>query len=589
MDESWIGGLALHRSEHWDGGLWISRYQLPPAHFWAQALLFRFMGVSLESLWLLPAILSVAGLALGYWAARKNFPAPFAGICLLASVADYWLLWGGRLSVGTADGVFPWECLVLGTLGLTLGKWKKGKSGIWPLLLGAATGLGPYVAIVCAFLALVVGATVLRAGWGEGKNRWKLWGPFAVGLLTLAPLLYAGFRQGWGNYPSSLWFAHGSPLYANHWEAPLSHLTALFWGAKDWTFWGGLLNPVASSLCFLGVLVAWKGRRSGLPQWFLWALAVFGLPGLLTNNFEPFREVLLLPLLIVLQVLGLSWLLSEVPQTRVRLAGATLLLSVGALLNLYHLWGPYREAWGVPGPLSSRFKPVESWRAYHLLRDMAEREGRGFIFTDFSLEPDPALRIACQPLNAIDTPPVLSHPVRWCALLANAPWVPGLIPMLPESQWYWLSENLRTEQGGLELGFVKLDGERPRFLAGWIKAQDDLREAGWILLEAKRTDPAGEAVSYLERHSPDFQGDPFLESVYWNKVQDLRAKRGDLPGALEALRRGIQEGFPNAFSYQKMGAILEWEGKTAEAQEAFRKARGMVSAAIHREAASNGK
>jgi 4-amino-4-deoxy-L-arabinose transferase-like glycosyltransferase len=70
--------LAYKLFKKWDWNLFLSGYQIPPAHFWGQALFFHVAEPSLSHLWLFPTFLSMGVLGLGYWAARQYFSKTFS-------------------------------------------------------------------------------------------------------------------------------------------------------------------------------------------------------------------------------------------------------------------------------------------------------------------------------------------------------------------------------------------------------------------------------------------------------------------------------------------------------------------------------
>jgi hypothetical protein len=285
--------------------------------------------------------------------------------------------------------------------------------------------------------------------------------------LVVVPLVVTALTQTYGHYVSSLWFWKDSGYYENHWMAPLSHITGIFWGARDWTLWGGFLDPVEGALVFLGLIHAGR-TRSPLAKWLLAAFLFFISPGLLPNSFEPFRAILVAPILLCLMAIGSGWLLTELP-ARSRKTAIVLILALCAVLDLYHLWGPYHQTWGRQGPGCSRFKAIESWRAYDELRTMEEKEGPGLIL-DLSSRPDPLLRIAVHPFNVGEDPKFsLSRP-RWFSLLADEGTGKRLRLSFDGGRWTWLSEHLKNPGSGLVLGLIPAT---PRNLAVLEKLRTD--------------------------------------------------------------------------------------------------------------------
>jgi 4-amino-4-deoxy-L-arabinose transferase-like glycosyltransferase len=572
FDEGWVSFLSLKLSQKWDWSLLLSSQNQPPFYFWGEALFFRLFGPSLSSLWLYPALLSLAALPVGYWAAQRYFSKNFSFFCLLFGVVNYWLVWGGRLSE-PLNTVFPFECLALGILGVLLGAREKGKLGAWPLLLGIAAGLCAYTATLSFFGVALITLTVSWMGWKDTALRKPLWVGFGIGLLIVLPLIGCAFGMGYGHYIASLWVSKDSGYYENHWMAPLSHITAVFWGARDWTLWGGLLNPVESALVFLGLAFAAKTHQAPLQSWLLSAFVFFFLPGMFTNNFEPFRAFLLVPVLLVLMVMGLGWLMSECTTRFIRGAAAVALLALCGGLNLYHLWGPYHQTWGQLGPGSSRFKSIETWRAYDVLNEIQQKEGPGLIFSDFGLNTY-YLIIPAYPFNALDNPQ-LGKP-KWAALVTNAQFAPYLSGVMPDCKWVWLSEHISSAQGGLELGIFPLTEQNTAIVERWKGAQVVLREALWETFDSSHPDPQGRALRLLQTNYSNFQGDPFLETLYWDHIQSTQLELGNTAGAVEALQKGLQLGYRNDYFYLWLGELLKQEGQGVESQRAFAEAKACV-------------
>jgi hypothetical protein len=86
----------------------------------------------------------------------------------------------------------------------------------------------------------------------------------------------------------------------------------------------------------------------------------------------------------------------------------------------------------------------------------------------------------------------------------------------------------------------------------------------------KERDPNGAALRILQNHQSEFEGDPFLVSVFWDKVQTLEMAKGDWASAEDALRRGIQAGYKTPYFYQWLAYDLDKENRKAEAEETFR-------------------
>ncbi len=575
FDEGWVGLYVFKLFKKWNWDLLLSDNQIPPAHFWGQALFFRWWGPSLPHLWLFPALLSTGILVLGYWATRLYFSKSFSFFCLLFGVVNYWLLWSGRFSEPPADTAVLFECLALGALGMMWRALGKNQPGPWPFLSGMGVGMSAYASTVSIYGAAFMSLTALWAGWKAKEFRKPLWLGFGAGLCIVVPLLVYALRYGYGHYPASIWVTKDSGYYENHWMAPLSHISGVFWGARDWTLWGGLLNPVESALVFLGIAFTLKTRRSSLQNWLLLALVFFFLPGLFTNNYEPFRSVLTLPVLVVLTVVGLGWLLSECHAGMPRKLILSVVLASCAALNFYHLWGPYHQTWGVQGPGSSRFKAIENWRAFDELRSIQEKSGPGFVFTDFAMADD-QLIIPTYPFNILENPKLSPRDAPWAAFLINAHFAPFLKRSLSECRWSWLSEHIAPAQGGLEMGVFLLTEKNMALLERWRKAQAVLRDALYETLDLKTPGSNDRALRLLKNQYSYFQGDRFLETVYWDKVQAYQMSAGNVPAAVKALQNGLRRGFRNDYFCLLLGGYLDQEGRKEEAGRAFAEAKALM-------------
>jgi len=277
---------------------------------------------------------------------------------------------------------------------------------------------------------------------------------------------------------------------------------------------------------------------------------------------------------VVLTVVGLGWLLSECPAGMPRKLILSFVLASCAALNLYHLWGPYHQTWGVQGPGSSRFKAIENWRAYDELRTIQQKNGPGYVFTDFAMADD-QLIIPTYPFNVLENPNLSTRDAHWVAFLINAHFAPFIKQSLPECRWSWLSEHISPVQGGLEMGVFPLTENNMDLLERWRKAQAVLRDALYESLDLRTPDSNERAIRLLESQYSCFQGDRFLETVYWDKVQTYQMSAGNVPAAVESLQNGLQRGLRNDYFCLLLGGYLIKEGRGAASDRAFAEAKAL--------------
>ena len=526
-DEGCSVFFSMELLKKWDWNLLVGPIQIPPLYFWIQTLFFHLWEPSLNSLWMFSGLFSLVTLGLMYWALRQFFSPAFSLIGLLFSVFNYWFLLCGRVNEFMIVMVVPLECLTLGLMGMCLHYRKKSFHPWQPFFLGVVTGLNFYVAAHSFLLAFWVAATI---GWiGIKERRPSLWAGFGAGFsLTIVPLALYAIRHHYGSYPMSLWFFKATSVYENRWIAPISNITGIFWGARDSTLWGGLLNPLESALVFLGVAFAVKARHLGFMRWLLASFACFMAPGLATNSIEHFRVVLLLPLLVVFLVIGLGWFLTEGLKPAFRGKALWLFLLMCGSVNLFHLFGPYHWALGFPGPVCSRTKSIESWRAYGQLAEIQKALGPGTVFFDFVPKAtDSTLPLAVYPFDRGQNPKIQREPNHWVAILVNAQWQEALARRFPSSRWFYLSDHLPLTYGGMVLGVIPPAQIPPALLDQWSKAHEVCREVARYLIYSGTPETIRQALAEFADHYSLFQGDPLLESVYWSKVGNLRLQTGE--------------------------------------------------------------
>jgi hypothetical protein len=210
------------------------------------------------------------------------------------------------------------------------------------------------------------------------------------------------------------------------------------------------------------------------------------------------------------------------------------------------------------------------------LEETGKEKGPGFIFQDFIPNEDQSLRLAVYPFNALDNPRCEGDRPQWFAFLSNDQFLPFLKSRFPGSQWYGLSEHLPTAYGGMVLGVIPLNPSNGALLQEWQRADAVLKESNRVLQEWTDPDPRGRALDLLMAHQADFQDDPFLRSVFGDKVQMLYAQKGDLLSAVEVLERTVQGGYRVPYLYQWLAQYLKEEKQDEAAEKAYRQALELV-------------
>ncbi len=413
FDEATSGIDALHLSEKWRFRMFYGDSQAPPLFFWGLSLFFKSFGASLRTLWFFPALISCFAVPLAYGAARSYFSRSFSILCALLAGLSFWPLFISRYCLMTGL-VLPAEYLALWLLGRFLKSAHpplRKRAALW---LGLGLGLGFYVHLhwpmVVALVALpfLLSAFSLppKKGAGPGKLVVRTLVPLA---LCLTPLVIGAFRENFGHYFYHLWAFKGGFTLARQLPIWASYLTSPFWGMDPnvrtyQPVWGGFLNPVLSSLFFMGLLEVVLEWRRPLERWLVASLGICFLPSLLTQDQETFRLLPIFPILVIVTSMGFVRVLSAFSPRR-RAAFLLLLFLPSMALDMEHL-RVYHHIWDDPSQWGSYSKSVGRYRAYGILEDRARAEGPGLIFSDFVQGlTDQSLTVATYGFNAVANPP----------------------------------------------------------------------------------------------------------------------------------------------------------------------------------------
>jgi hypothetical protein len=571
VDEGIHAYFSNQLSRHWDGRLLVSPSQFPALYCWGQSFLFKWLSPSLLSLWLYPALWSLACLPLIAWAGRRFFSSLSAFLLLFFTAFGFWPLYLGRLCI--LGGFSLWaELLALAALGLYFESAAQNRL----IRLGALTlisGLGFYTYFTWPLVALLLGLCLLfKKGTNDaGKIRDVL--IFTLGnLFFLIPLLDA-LRLEYRGYFHHVWTGPRLDVFLHNLPVTLSYFRQLFWGQSQSVLcmgavWGGLFNPIVAALGFTGFLAAMR-RPSQSKSLFLFAGAfLFFTPAWLTTNLEMTRLVAFLPIFLWAAVIGFQFLLG---QTRKNWRGplTAVLLGASLVLDLIQFLGVYPGHFQRYPDFYGAYKSLEYAQAYSLLKAQAQKEGPGLILLNEVPDPtDQTLAVATAGFNAAQNPS-LAPSAGWAALLANAHALPYLSQRFPAGRWVWLSQGLRRPDGGFLLGIIEFTPPTRAILEKWAAADQALNPLVDQVME-EGVDPDQSAMlKTLQKAYPFFQGDAYLESLFWRLRAIHQAAAGLYPEAVEDETKALQKGFPQAEIYNERGLLKVKAGDLKGARKDF--------------------
>ncbi len=578
-DEGMTGYFSMRLSQAWDGRLFYESSQTPPAYLWGLGIFFKIFGVSLGTLWFFPALLSVLTVPLFYFAARQFFSKSASLLGALWMAFSFWPLFTGRFSLMSAL-ILPWECLAFYLTGKFLKASGSPRSLPWAFGLGSVVGLGFYTGLHWIAIAGLLAGTFFLS-FKKLKNLFC----FLVPLIIIPlPLVLAALHQGYGSYFRHLW-AFDQPLPAgSQMRVSLSYIASLFWGLPPdlhtyQPVWGGFFNPLLTSLFFLGLAGLFMNRNRPENRWLGAALVFLALPGLITKECEPLRILPLLPLLLVLVVSGLQWVLAVIPG-RHRLTVLAVFLTCSFGLDFYHLNIRYSGLWDSRDNWKGYAKSFERKKAFEILDKIQGELGPGNIFSNFTTGLcDQTLSVADYAFNAVENPAIPPEKVQWTALVTNVNYRPFLDKRFGPSQAFSLLGDLSPPDGGWMLWVVPVTRANRAAFDQWKRADESLQAFLDVNLSRAEGEPYLNVISSLAKTQLLSLGDPFLESIYWEKASELLVKEGFFRGENPDPRYlvyGTQvlgkaaAAIPAAHIYNHMGNLWLLRDNKPEAQKAFK-------------------
>jgi hypothetical protein len=556
FDDGIFGFLGMGQMRQWRWDLLYGQFGIEPLMIWSLGLYFKVLPPSFFSLRLYPTLLSIASIPLAYWAARQYF-SKWISFFFCAFIAfSFWDMVLSRFC-------FPggWS-VIFGSLGSGLLALVLKSASPWkPLvLLALLGGLGFYMAPTwgAAWLAL---ALVLSAAFYSRDKKVPLV-YLGVSLLIALPMILARLAPGG--------LAH---FKENLGSVPLQtlgpYLACLFWkfypSLPDANSWGGWLNPLTDSLILMGFLEAVRTRSKTLGV-LLIGIFFLLLPAVVTSGIEVHRVLPTAPALMIFAAVGLWGLMGEKADAR-SLSLAALLFAVSFALDGYHFVDRYCDIRYMPDELQGRSVP--NAQVYDELRERNAKEGPMMVMADFNaVSGDNTLNIVCYPFNTLENPKLAAARPRWIALVAKIDLAPYLLERFHGCEMRFLSAKKVNHLPDALFLIPAASLDAPT-LDRWIKASRICWDLDWAMVNKPQSRSSKVLVDQLMENKPLFAADPYLTTVFWEKIGLMRVIDRDLAGAQTAYRAAIA-GLPLAHLYHNEGLCDRFLGQTQEAQKAFK-------------------
>ena len=585
---------AIHMKDQWTWNAFYFTTQMPPFYIWLLACVFKFGGVSILNLWLVPALLSFLSVVFYYLAFREVFSRFLSFVCLLLLGVGFWPVFLARFSHNAVLMVF-WEALALWLLAkFAKADPSRGRAGL-AVSLGLCLGLGFYTYFAWPLVVLWFIPAVWWVGVGSGSRGKGLFAlVLAVMFLSALPLVVVAVKEGFGFYLENLFIINpqSSKIFQWDYRQSLYYLTSFLWTGFTGHFtynpqWGGFLNPILGSLFLLGLAEWLRLRKYSLAKWLAAGFAVLLAPCFLTQNANWYHVAALMPLFIAVAAWGFCVLWARLPRgfTRITIALGLFLLSF--LLD----WANLEKTMGVADRDNSALNPTV-WTCENLQK-FGQTNGPGRVYSDFCLDfitphitliPDASggiiplftshwlscyMSLGAYSINTLVNPALRPAQATW-AVLTTDEWARPLL-----SQWFPgahflsnLNQQVHTRSDNSLVAVIPLTPENRIILDGWREADRVLRESDYLQFNHPFQQPFDGIILFLRSHESLFRENAFLRFCYWGKLGYLYYLNKQYDLALPAYQKALQNG-ANGFLYFGMSCVFEIDGRYAEEKVAL--------------------
>ncbi|HXL73427.1 MAG TPA: hypothetical protein VN963_07360, partial [bacterium] len=465
-----------------------------------------------------------------------------------------------------------WEIGVFFLLAETFRKgWRK-SSWLWILILGAWFGMGywtytswPVVTAAALFISL---AGAKKSGGGYSPPLLLGAGLFTAMFYFAVAVIQSG---GYGTHLIGYSAFHGYIPAKEVLLSTVDYVNFLFWGYWSIGIYapsqGGFLNPLMGAFFWMGIweIFGWK-TLPRFSRWVIPLLALFLLPGFLSQNLQSFRIIQAIPLILGLSALGACRLLAFLP------AGRRPVL-LGLLLLASLAWDIPRlaETWTEFTDTSAQIRMV-----YGVLKKTSQEQGPGICFTQFKVQnqAEENLDAAVFPFSAAENLKLPVYQTRWAALVLHPDEVPFLRKDFPGAQWL-IPPVLNEGDGRLAIGLIRITAKEAPRLQKWVAADRWFQKAGWEFLNISNDFSYQEALQYWLNPPFFFKGDRFLQTCYWERLGEFYYWRGyenHYGLQLDALKHAVTEGYPAPHLYYDLGCLLSRRKSFPESRKALESA-----------------
>jgi hypothetical protein len=573
-DEGTYSILGIDLAQKWQWTVLWTQSREEPLLPWLLGFYFKLIEPSLTSIRFFPTLISLLTGMLAFWAASRFFSKFLSLIFTWLFVFSFWSFSLMRF-LHPNDLILLFEMLAFGLLGLYLQSPDKTRKRIVFLMLSICVGIGFYAfvnwAVIWFYIFLVLFVHEIRKKTSEVKHLLTYSG---ISFLILIPLTLARLS------PGSMSVIHSKFENFSLLNAYLSYTTAILWDSKaSFPFgsnWGGIINPVTASFVMIGIIHITEKLELNLIFWIFSGWLLCMLPGTLTNSLELHRTTPALPFLILIATLGIRSLVLNASKVRPWFWIMPLLLISFAITNI-NFHGPYNDITRVPS--EKQWRNVKYYNAYQILNRQRKQTGPVYLFSEFSMDYDnKTLNVACYPFDVLQNQKLDRKKANQTVLLVKMDYVRYLLSVFPGMNINILpndASNGEVLQMGLFL--IPADQINKKTLQAWVEADQVCREINLLIKNKNPVEPWSVFVGKFLENINTFKTDPFLRTVFWEKIAFFHYLNADYRKASEAYELAIRQGLEVAHLYQNDGLCLKLIGENQKAETAFKKARKISS------------
>jgi hypothetical protein len=552
-DESVFSTLAFDLTKKWDCTLLRTDGQMEPLLLWLLSFWFKLTNPSLLSLRLFTVLFSIGSSLAAYFAARQflNKTLSFLFVCLFSF--SFWEMDLSRQCTPN-DLILFFELLSFFLLGL----YGRTSQNNWRwfsiLLLSLCAGTGFYAYINWSVVWVFILACLLAIDIKKEKLKIAAFVLITAGLTM--PLVLARLSP-------------HSASYARHFFENFSLFSSLgqygrglFWdGAGSNPLgpaWGGYFDSVSGALILTGSLY-------GLRKLFSKTLLVLGfgiglalLPGILTSTLELQRVTPALPFFMVLAALGTKSLWENLAKP-FRITALNVALLLITALNIYQLFGPYNDV-GLAPP-GRHWRSTLYFNAYRILENLSAHTGPIYIFNEWNGDYfDKTLDLGCYPFNAAQNAALIPKNPMWVAFLTDTDYEPYLKKEFPHIQTRSLNESVSSEDSHqlLQLFLMPVSDIPKETLNNWLSADQNCQQIALSILNKNPSIPWSPFEKDYSRLAVQYEKNPFLASVLWEKAAAFPLIDGNYREACLDFQRAVQNGYrtPHLLHNRKLAITL---------------------------------